>query len=57
MSVQAQDCIDIDEVKTDLNNIVDICSCEDPIYVGASNETVYLSNIPELGVTNEDLCI
>ncbi|TVQ48061.1 MAG: hypothetical protein EA362_05900, partial [Saprospirales bacterium] len=55
--MQAQDCIDIEQIKTDLSNIVDQCSCANPINVGAPNETVYLSNIPELGAVNVDLCI
>jgi len=56
MSIQAQDCIDIEQIKTDLSNIVDKCSCADPLELGARDQTTYISN-EQLGSLIENECI
>ena len=56
MSVQAQDCIDIEQIKTDLSNIVDKCSCEDPLVLGVPNQTTFISSY-QLGIVIQNECI
>ncbi|TVQ44066.1 MAG: T9SS C-terminal target domain-containing protein [Saprospirales bacterium] len=56
MPMQAQDCIDIEQIKTDLSNIVDKCSCDDPLVIGVPNQTTFISTY-QLGGLVQNRCI
>ncbi|TVR76107.1 MAG: T9SS C-terminal target domain-containing protein [Saprospirales bacterium] len=54
--MQAQDCIDIEQIKTDLSNIQDKCSCADPLVLGEEDQVVEISTY-QLGPLVENECI
>ena len=56
MSLQAQDCIDIEQIKTDLSNIDNECDCADPVVLGVSNQTTNISTY-QLGGLVQNKCI
>ena len=56
VTIQAQNCIDIEQIKTDLSNIEDNCNCENPLVLGTPNQTTYISTY-QLGFRVLNECI
>ncbi len=56
MSVQAQDCIDIEQIKADLSNIENKCDCENPLVLGVPDQTTNISTY-QLGTNISNECI
>lgn len=54
--MQAQNCIDIEQIKVDLSNIDDKCNCVDPIVLGSPNQTTNISTY-QLGQRVVNECI